>query len=200
VLALTRRGLVALNAEDGKLLWEFPWQPRIQSSVSAATPLVIGENIFISASYGAGAALLRFGESKPEVIWSGDDILSNHYATSVQHNGFLFGFDGRQEEKPRLRCVELATGKVRWTEDRFGAGALIVADGSLLVLTERGELMLAPAVPGKFSPTARAQILGDDCRAHPALAGTRFFARDKAQLICVDLSMGHPAIDSGAAK
>jgi outer membrane protein assembly factor BamB len=200
VLALARSGLVALNADDGKVLWEFPWKPRINASVSAATPLVVGENIFISASYGAGAALLRFRDTRPEVIWSGDDILSNHYATSVHHNGFLFGFDGRQEEKPRLRCVELATGKVRWTEERFGGGTLMVANGHLLILTERGELILAPAVPGKFLPAARAQILGVDCRAHPALAGGRFLARDKAQLVCVDLSGGERTVDSGTAK
>ena len=79
----------------------------------------------LSVSYGAGAALLRFKETGPEKIWSGDDILSNHYATSVAHDGFLYGFEGRQEQRCRLRCVELQTGRVRWSEDRFGAGTLL---------------------------------------------------------------------------
>ena len=188
VFVFARKGLVALDT-GGKVLWEFPWKPRIQASVSAATPLVIGDQIFISASYGAGAALLRFNEKKPEVIWSGDDLLSNHYATSVHHNGFLYGFDGRQEQRCNLRCIELKTGKVRWSEDRFGAGTLIIVGDKLLILTEHGELMVAPASPEKFSPTARSQILGADCRASSALANGLFYARDKSTFVCIDL--GH---------
>lgn len=187
VFVFARDGLVALDPAGGKVLWEFPWKPAIRASVSAATPLVIGDTIFISASYGAGAALLRFHEAAPEKIWSGDDILSNHYATSVHHRGFLYGFDGRQEQRCHLRCVELKTGKVRWSENRFGAGTLLVVGDQLLILTERGELISAPASPEKFSPLARAQILGSDVRAHPALADGRLYARDKGTLVCVEL-------------
>src|SRR5258708_15255366 len=127
----------------------------MSASVSAATPLVIGDLIFLSASYGTGAILLRFNQAKPEKIWSGDDILSNHYATSVHHDGFLYGFDGRQEQRCHLRCVELKTGKVRRSQEHFGAGTLMVVGEKLLILTERGELIAAPASPEKFSPTAR---------------------------------------------
>jgi outer membrane protein assembly factor BamB len=186
IFVFARKHLVALEP-SGKVLWEFPWQPRIQASVSAATPLIIDDQIFISASYGAGAALLRFNETKPEVIWSGDDILSNHYATSVHHNGFLYGFDGRQEQRCNLRCVELKTGKIRWSEDHFGAGTLMVVGDKILILTERGELIVAAASPEKFSPLARAQIIGSETRAYPALANGLFFARDKTVLVCVDL-------------
>jgi outer membrane protein assembly factor BamB len=187
VFVFARNGLVALDSKAGKVLWNFPWRPRIEASVSAATPLVIDDQIFISASYNAGAALLRFNETKPKVIWSGDDILSNHYATSVYHNGFLYGFDGRQEQRCHLRCVELKTGKVRWSEDHFGSGSLTAAGDKLLILTERGELILALASPEKFSPVERAQIIGSDVRAHPALANGLFYARDKTALVCVDL-------------
>lgn len=187
VFVFARKSLLALAPGDGQLLWEFPWAPRIDASVSAATPLVIGDQVFISASYGAGAALLRVAGPKPEVVWSGDDILSSHYSPVVQHRGFLYGFDGRQEQRCRLRCVELQTGKVRWSEDRFGAGSLLIIGDKLLILTERGELLVAPALPDKFMPSVRAQILGSDIRAHPALAHGLFYARDKGALVCIDL-------------
>ena len=131
--------------------------------------------------------LLRLRDGKPQEVWSGDDILSNHYATSVHRDGFLYGFDGRQEQTPRLRCVELATGKVRWTEENFGAGTLMVAGDRLIILTEKGELVNAPATPQKFSPTARAAVLRSECRAHPALAGGLLYARDKDTMTCIDL-------------
>lgn len=187
VLVFNREGLVALDPASGKVFFRFHWRSRENASVNAATPLVIGADVFISASYGTGAALLRFKESGPEPIWSGDDILSNHYATSVYHDGFLYGFDGRQEMTPRLRCVELKTGKVRWSQDDFGAGTLMVADDRLLVLSEKGELILAPASAQSFKPISRAQILPFNSRAYPALADGLYYARSKDKLVCVDL-------------
>ena len=187
VLVFNREGLVALDPANGKVFFRFHWRSREHASVNAATPLVIGGDVFVSASYGTGAAMLRFKEGGPELIWSGDDILSNHYATSVYHDGFLYGYDGRQEMTPRLRCIDATTGKVRWSQDDFGAGTLMVAGDRLLVLTEKGELILAPANPDGFKPVSHAQILGFTARAYPALADGLYYARDKNKLVCVDL-------------
>lgn len=191
VFFFNREGLVTLDPAGGRVLWEFPWRPPLHASVNAATPLVIGDLIFLSTSYGRGAALLRFAEKAPEKIWSGDDALSNHYGTSVHHSGFLYGVDGRADPgwqpRPSLRCVELKTGKVRWSEENFGAASVLRAGGQLVLLTEKGQLLLAPATPDGFKPAARAQILGVDTRAHPALADGRFYARSKDALVCVDL-------------
>lgn len=185
---LTRNYLTALDPARGKVFFEFPWRPQIQASVSAATPLVIDDLIFISASYGAGAAVLRFHETGPEKVWSGDDILSNHYATSVHQGGFLYGFDGRQEQGCNLRCVELKSGKIRWSENGFGAGTLMLVKDQLLILTEKGQLIRVPATPEGFKPNGRAQILPFSVRACPALADSLFYARSKDKLVCVDLA------------
>jgi outer membrane protein assembly factor BamB len=188
VLALTREALVALHPADGRVIFRHPWRPAMDASVTAATPLVVDDLIFISASYGAGASLLRFKESGPEVVWSNDDSLSNHYATSVQHNGYLYGWHGRQEHGCELRCVELKTGKVRWSEQGLKAGSVTLAGDELLVLTEKGLLLRAPASPDGFKPTARVQALPFDVRAFPALADGLLFARSKDQFMCLDLS------------
>ena len=81
---------------------------------------MIGDHVFISASYDTGAALLRSrDDDSSSSVWSGDESLSNHYATSVHHDGLLYGFHGRQEQGPSLRCVELAT-----RQGPLGAGGL----------------------------------------------------------------------------
>lgn len=187
ILVITREALVALNAADGKLVFRHAWRPPMHASVSAATPLVIDEDIFISASYGTGAALLRFKEGAPEVIWSKDEVLSAHYATAVQRDGFLYGFDGRQEQGCELRCVELKTGKILWSESGLKAGTVTLVNDQLLVLTERGELIQTPATPTGFKPAQRAQILPFTVRAHPAVADGFFYARSKDKLGCFDL-------------
>lgn len=186
-LFFTRERLVSVDPANGGVLFQFPWRPAMNASVSAAVPLVVDDQIFLSASYGAGAVLLRVGNDKPEKIWSADNLLSNHYANSVHHNGFLYGFDGRQEQGCNLRCVELKTGKIRWSRDRFGAGTIMLAGDQLLILSERGELIRAPATPTEFKPSARVQILPVQVRAYPAMANGLFYARSTAKLVCVDL-------------
>ncbi|MDH3584003.1 MAG: PQQ-like beta-propeller repeat protein, partial [Phycisphaerae bacterium] len=191
LICLTRTGLVILDPADGAIRHQRRFRATMHASINAATPVLAGDVLFLSASYGVGALALRVGLDRAEEIWSGDGILSSHYATPVHHRGLLYGFDGRQERGPRLRCVELATGKVQWTHDALPAGSLIVADEKLLILTEKGQLILAHARPDAFRPTARAQVLGFDTRAFPALSRGRLYARDKKQLICLDL--GGPA-------
>ncbi|MEK7675403.1 MAG: hypothetical protein AAB676_06170 [Verrucomicrobiota bacterium] len=83
--------------------------------------------------------------------------------------------------------MELLTGKIRWSLDEFGAGTITLAGDQLLVLTEKGELIRAPAAPAGLKPTARAQMLPFQVRAYPALANGLFYARSKDKLVCVDL-------------
>jgi outer membrane protein assembly factor BamB len=191
---LTREALECLSPVDGKSMFRYPWRPAMHASVSGATPLVIGNQIFISACYDKGATLLRFKEGGLQQIWSSEEALSSHYATALHREGFLYGFDGRAdpgfEPGPSLRCVELATGKARWSESGLQPGTVTLAGEELLVLTGKGELLRAPASPQGFKPSARAQILGLEVRAHPALADGMFYARSKEKLVCLDLRRG----------
>jgi outer membrane protein assembly factor BamB len=187
VLSLTRAGLVGLDPQTGKVYFEKAFRSRNNASVNAATPIVVDDLVFISASYGTGAALLKFNEKEPRQIWANDESLSCHYATPVYRDGCLYGFDGRQESTCNLRCVELKTGKVRWSENAFGAGTVMLAGKDLLILHENGELIRAAATPEGFKVLDRTQILGHETRAYAALAGGLYFARDRNKLVCVDL-------------
>jgi outer membrane protein assembly factor BamB len=184
---LTRNGLVGLDPVSGQVQFQRPWRARIAASVNAATPLVVGDQIFISAEYGPGAAVLRFDGSKLTDLWASNEVLTNHYATSVYHNGILYGYHGRQEFNPSFRAVEFRTGKVLWSEERFRAGSATLAGNRLLVLRETGELILAEASPAAFRPLARAQILPPTLRAYPALADGFLYVRNDDTLLCLDL-------------
>jgi len=185
----TRHHLISLDPTNGTTRFRFPWGPKMQASVSAAVPVVSGDLVFISAGYGAGAAALRVKAGGVETIWSGEEQLTAQYVTPVLHDGFLYGFEGRVDTGPRpeLRCVELATGKVRWNTGRVPHGGIILAGSDLLVAADTGELIRLAADPKGFLEKARAQILGREGRAQPALADGRLFARDKTKLVAVDL-------------
>lgn len=192
----TRAGLTALNLETGAGYFDFPWRSREEASVNAATPVVSGNSVFLTACYGTGAVLLRVSDGTPKTVWSGDDSLSCHYATPVLSSGYLYGIHGRTDPgmaaRPSLRCVELVTGKVCWSQDDFGAATVTLAGGRLFILTESGELVMAPVNPKEFRPTARAQVFPSGMRAFPALADGCLYARAKNKIFCVDLSVLRP--------
>jgi len=184
----TRTGLVAVDPSSGKVLYQYRWRARMAASVNAATPIVTGDKIFLSASYSTGAVLLQVANNAVKPIWSGDESMSNHYSTSVLKDGFLYGFDGRQEFGQTLRCVELATGKVMWDADGFGAGTLLIAGETLVIMRESGELALASASPKAFRLLSRAPLIKGVVRAYPALANGRYFVRNERQLAAFDLN------------
>jgi outer membrane protein assembly factor BamB len=183
----TREGLAVLDPVSGKLISERAWRAPMDASVNAASPVLIGENIFATTSYNTGAILARLTDGELKPIWSGDDSLSSHYATPVHHEGYLYGFHGRQEMGPGFRCIETKTGKVAWDQPSFGGGSVTLAGTHLLILKETGELILAPASPARFQVNGRVHLLGSDTRAFPAISNKRHFARDKRNLICAEI-------------
>ena len=191
VLFFTRNGLVGLDPATGAIRFQKLWRSRLAASVNAASPLVIGDTIFVSATYGTGAAALRVQGNQLVEVWTGDEILSNHYATSVYANGYLYGFHGRQEFDPSFRAVDFKTGAVKWSVDRFHAGSVTLAGGRLLILRETGELIMAAATPEAFRPIAQARVLPETVRSLPALADGFLYARNndthKDVLVCLDL-------------
>lgn len=184
----TRDGLLVLSPRDGAIKYQHPWRPRNPNSVNAAAPVVSGNRVFLSTSYGQGGVLLELSKGNIAEIWKGDDILSAHYNSPVLRDGHLFGIEGRQEYGAKLRCIDFATGKVKWTKDGFGCADLLLAGKSIVALTEKGELVLFEADPASYKELTRAKILDGTCRAGIALAGGRLYARDSKTLVCVDVS------------
>jgi hypothetical protein len=188
---LTRTNLIGLDPATGKIQFQRRWRALQAASVNAATPVVVhdttGDFIFVSAEYGPGAGVLRVDGAMLTPVWTDDDTLNNHYATSIYRDGILYGFHGRQEYGQSLRAVDFKTGKVRWTQERFLAGSLLLAGDRLLILRETGELVLAAASPEAFRPLARGQVLPATVRPFPALAGGLLYARNEKTLVCLDL-------------
>jgi outer membrane protein assembly factor BamB len=188
ILCFTRAGLVAVDAASGKVRFQFPWRSRSNASVNAAVPIVVNDTVFLSASYNTGAVLLNVAGNQPKPVWSSDDALSNHYASSVFKDGYVYGFHGRQEMGQSLRCIELKTGKVQWSVDGFGAGTVTLAGDRLLIVRESGEAVIAPAKPDAYRPESKAQLLPGTVRSYPAVADGRLFLRNEKTLAAYSIS------------
>ena len=162
LLMFKAKALVALDPANGQERWRTPWETSYD--VNAANPLVQDNLVFISSGYNTN--------------------MRNHMATSILHDGHIYGIDENQ-----IRCLELTTGNVKWTERVSGKGTLTMADGKLIVLSERGELLVAPATPTEFKPTGGAQVLGGRCWVMPVLSGGRIFVKNNnGEMVCLDVS------------
>ncbi|MBC8166136.1 MAG: PQQ-like beta-propeller repeat protein, partial [Bryobacteraceae bacterium] len=95
-------GLLSIDPANGAVDFKFPWRSRSYESVNAASPVAIGNQVFISASYRTGGALLNvFPDGKQTTAWTSNDI-GTHWNTAVQKDGYLYAFDGRNEPDASL--------------------------------------------------------------------------------------------------
>lgn len=183
---------VAVNPEDGKEGWRVEWTT--QYGVNAADPIIHDNKMFISSGYGEGSGLFDLTKNPPAKIWT-SKVLRTQLNAGVYYQGHVYGIDGDTTEKARLKCVEFATGKEKWSQPNIGSGGVTLADGKLIVLTAQGELMVLPASPDAFQPTARAQILGGTSWTAPVLVNGRIYCRNsRGDVVCVDVRKSSVAV------
>lgn len=182
-------GLVVVDLADGKVVDRAEWVTFDQTN--CATPIVQGNEIFVSAGYDRGGGLFRLNPGgKLEKIWD-KTTMRSHFSNCVLHEGHLYGFDGNvnRDNQGELRCIEWATGDSKWSEPGVIKGSLLYSDGNLVALTEKGELVVAEAVPEEYREISRAQVLGGSCWTMPVLANGRIYCRNTAgSLVCLDVS------------
>src|SRR5262249_60346450 len=71
VFVFARGGLLAIDPAQGKTLAQFPWRAKILESVNARTPVIVGDEVFISETYELGSALVRFAGGAFQEGWGG---------------------------------------------------------------------------------------------------------------------------------
>jgi outer membrane protein assembly factor BamB len=173
-------GLVIQDSENGQELATAEW--KTDYNVNASTPIVYGDNIFISSGYNVGCAVYQFDGKALTEIWKNKNM-RNQFNNCVLWNGNLYGADEDQ-----LRCIDFQTGQVKWTQKRFSKGSLMLADGKLIVINEKGDLAVVEAMPEKCSELARAKVLGGLCWTTPILSNGKIFCRNhEGDLICLDV-------------
>jgi len=198
-----RGGLLGLDPADGKVAFHFPWRARMLESVNASTPVVIGDQVFISECYQIGSALLKIKPTgAPEVVWSDSDkgrdkSMRCHWMTPIHVDGYLYGGSGRNPPDSDLRCIELATGKVMWKENVQSRCSLLQVDGHFICLDEQGPITLLKINPQKYEEVSRLELnvaqgdrsglLKDPCWAAPVLAHGLLYVRGKDRLVCLEL-------------
>lgn len=154
----SRSGLIGFDPVGGKLDFHFPFRAKKLESVNASNPVVVGDTVFITESYGPGSAVLRVRPEGYEVVRQDDSprdqSMSCHFMTPIHHEGTLYGSSGQGSAEAELRAVEYPSGKIMWSEPGLGRATLLYVDGHLIVFTERGRLLLVEATPERYKVVA----------------------------------------------
>jgi len=178
---LSRQSLVAVKAAGGQAVWSYPW--KTEYDVNSADPVVGGDQVFISGGYNHGGAVLKLSGQAPEKVWENKNM-RNHFNTCVLWQGYLYGPDDSG-----LRCLAFDTGDLRWTYGALGKGSLMIADGKLVALSEKGELIIAEPAAAEFKPISRAKVLTGKCWTMPVLSNGHIYCRNAVgDVVCLDVS------------
>ncbi len=195
--AFLRGGLVGFDPRDGQIDFHYPWRDRKLESVNASTPVVVGDEVFISECYGVGSTLLKVRPGGCEVVWkdaprSRNRALETHWNTAVYHQGYLYASSGRHSHQAQLRCVDWKTGQVQWSQPGLSRCSLLLVDGHLVCLAEYGTLHLVKADPRRFHQISQVALMEEGrplikppAWAAPILSHGRLYLRGDDRLVCL---------------
>jgi outer membrane protein assembly factor BamB len=177
--------VVGLDLKDGRELWRSAW--KTEYDVNAATPLVLGDKVFISSGYNAGCAMVNVAGGKASELWRNKNLRSHVNSPTIWQNN-IFGVDG-QTGGGNLVCLDPVSGERRWEEKGVKGGALIVADARLIQVTEKGELVISEATRAAFKQLHRSKVLDGRCWVQPTLSGGLLYVKNnEGELVCLSLA------------
>jgi outer membrane protein assembly factor BamB len=187
ILIVSDFGLESLEPATGKVLWEHDWN--VKDMFRVLQPHVAGDGlVLLGTPMTYGTRLLQVSKDgddwKVAEKWQSMD-LKPYFNDSVQLGDYLYGFDN-----DILVCIDLASGKKKWKQGRYGNGqALLVGDsGQMLVLSEEGDAVLTEIGPKGLNERGRFKAIDGKTWNHPVIAGNKLLVRNSEQMACYDLA------------
>ncbi|MBU0638996.1 MAG: PQQ-like beta-propeller repeat protein [Planctomycetes bacterium] len=191
-LYCTLNGPLGSAADDGRLLWHFPWKFNV--AVAPSPIAVDDERVFMTSGYDAGSLMVqvrrapgRFDVKRlfdlPSSVWNSE------VHTPVLYEGHLFAVG--KKRRGLFTCLSL-DGEMVWTsQDKasFGLGSFLLADGMFFILEgDTGMLRLLEANTTEYRELAAAQILsGHDVWGPMALSDGKLVLRDMTKMVCLEV-------------
>ena len=209
VITFLKNALCSFDLVTGRLLWQHTFSTGYNEH--AAMPLYAEPHLMIASPFRGGSEMYRIEPQDPDHreadplavkatrVWF-SRRMSNDVASSVLVDGNVYGFDLRdiqsklhRPSRGEFRCMEFATGEVRWSSDRPGHAGLLAADGKLFMLNDSGEVLLARIDPDGYEELGRVKLFGgQSCWTAPALHDGRLYLRSPTQAAC--LYVGRPEL------
>ena len=195
IVAQTSENLVAINPENGEILWHYNLiQYHLhEQGVGANTnpPLYFNGEIFVTSGYNhPGTKLALSADCKSvQEIWKNDTI-DTHHGGVVLVDGNLYGSNWQNNSKGRWTSVNWNTGRTNWETEWFNKGSTVFADGMLYIYEEKsGNVALVEPSPEKLKIISTFKIKEGEGPhwAHPAIYDGKLFIRHGNDLMIYDI-------------
>ncbi len=191
---LMGRGLVSVAAKDGKFLWSN--NNVANDTANITNPVVNGNYVFGTSSYGTGSALVKVtkagsGVKAEQVYFLDTNKFQNHHGGVVLVDGYLYG--GHGQNQGQLTCVEMKTGKIAWQQKKTTgkeSAAVIYADGNLYCRYQNGIMVLVAATPKGYQEKGKFKLasISGPSWPHPVILDGKLYIRANDDLLCYDVS------------
>ena len=181
VISVTQAAVVGVAAEDGRLLWEFPWTGGRSGGIM---PIPYGDRVIVSATTAGVMAIsprYRDGSWLAEKAWE-TSAVEMYISHPVLIGDTLFGFSRRASGQ--LFALDARDGRVLWLgEPRFATNVAFAKAGDLLfILKDDAELIIARASRSGFKPLKTYEVANSATWAQPVVSGRRLFVKDVSTL------------------
>jgi len=186
IIQFTRDRVVGVDAENGRLLWDY--ENSANNTANVSTPIVKDNFVFSASGYGTGGGLVEISRNGDE--FTAEEVyfqkpMQNHHGGIVRVDDHMYGFGSGG-----LICMEFLTGEIAWRNRSVRKGSLCYADGKLYCFGERNEMALVSADPKEYREHGRFEVpdSGKPTWAHPVVANGRLYLRDQNTLTVYDVS------------
>ncbi|HEY3377795.1 MAG TPA: PQQ-binding-like beta-propeller repeat protein [Armatimonadota bacterium] len=185
-LVFAKSLIMGVAADNGALLWSFPW--KTGADVNASAPIAISSNrVFISSAYNHGCCVLEVTNGQVRTVWQNLEIQA-HFSTPLFYQGMLYctsHFSG----PGALVCLDPNDGTAKWKQPLFEKGGLVGVDGMMVVADGKtGDVVLAKLDPTSYQELGRIKPLGGQSWTAPIIANGKLLVRNKSAMVCLDLS------------
>jgi outer membrane protein assembly factor BamB len=187
ILFLSFDGLIGVDPASGKGLWKHDL-PAGGGLFRPLQPHPLGNGRILVASESDGVRLLDV--KRDGNIWTvsqqwASRTLKPSFNDFVVHDGSIYGFDGNI-----FCCVDAKTGQRRWKEGRYEHGQVLLLEKQslLVVVSEKGEVILLKANPQEYEEIGRFQAIEGKTWNHPAIAQGRLYVRNGEEMACYQLA------------
>lgn len=192
VVTMSRSGLVAVSPENGRFLWQHNRVAKLgtpeTTTAHGNSPAYSDGYVFEATSYhtrgGCAVTLTPVASGvKAELAWESPKL-------NCEHGGYVI-VDGHvyMNQSAGWSCLELKTGKEKWSGRGPGKGSIIFGDGMLYCLGENGTMGLIEAIPTVFKMVSSFDLPKGDgpCWTHPVISDAKLYLRWNDHLYVYDI-------------
>ena len=174
--------IAGISIASGKELWSAPWLTG--PDVNAASPVVIGNSVFVASGYGHGCGLVDVGPTGAQIRWQ-NRVIQAHFNAPILYKGYIYGTG----DPGKLTCLDPNTGKAVWQQDGFEKGGLCAADGLAFVANgSNGEVALVKLDSSSYQELGRISPIHGRCWSPPILVDGKLVIRTIDTIAVIDIS------------